>query len=75
MICPFCGKEMQNGILKGDGRSRVKWYSEDTKPGVIDRMLGTGCVTAVKYSLAVFEIEACYCYDCKKMIFETDIQD
>jgi len=23
MICPFCGKEMEKGILSGDGRSPV----------------------------------------------------
>ena len=27
MICHFCGKEMEKGILSGDGRCAVRWKS------------------------------------------------
>ena len=31
MICPFCGKEMEKGILSGDGRSKVRWKAVEKK--------------------------------------------
>ena len=73
MKCPFCDREMKKGIISGDGRGRVYWKSGDKKAGLADKLVGTGQLTAVKYSLAVFTIESYYCEACKKMIFETDI--
>lgn len=73
MKCPYCEKEMLQGLLSGDGRSGVYWKEGDKKPTVFEKMGGSFRVTAVKYSLPSFSIEAYYCPDCKKMIFDTDI--
>ncbi|MBR4501187.1 MAG: hypothetical protein IKP22_04785 [Clostridia bacterium] len=74
MQCPFCGQEMQQGILSGDGRSNVCFKAGDKKTGWFDSMMGTGKLTAVKHTLVSFSIEAFFCDRCKKMIIETDIQ-
>ena len=75
MICPFCNKEMQSGILSGDGRSALTWKAGEKKTGGFDRFLGIGKLTAAKHTLTTFTIETDYCPSCKKMIFETDIQN
>ncbi len=74
MNCPFCNKEMIKGIISGDGRSRVAWKAGDKKRGLVDALCGIGKLTAPKYSLASFMIESFYCTDCKKMIFDTEIE-
>ena len=73
MMCPFCGKEMLKGIRSGDGRTPVTWKQGDRKAGILDRLTGTGTVTAAKRNLTVFTLEARYCPDCRKMIFDTDV--
>ncbi len=73
MICPFCGKEMLKGILSGDGRTPVTWKQGSRKAGIMDRITGSGIVTAAKRNLAVFTLEARYCPDCRKMIFDTEV--
>ncbi len=73
MICPFCGKEMLKGILSGDGRTPVTWKQGDRKSGFMDRIVGAGTVTAAKRNLVSFTIEARYCPDCRRMIFDTDV--
>ena len=73
MTCPFCGGEMEKGILSGDGRSKVSWKQGDRKTGVTDRIAGIGTVTAARYTLTAFTIEAFFCRRCKKMIFDTDV--
>ena len=74
MNCPFCGKEMQQGILSGDGRSAVTFKPGEKKTGWFDRFIGIDKLTAAKYNLTTFTIEADYCPGCKKMIFDTDIK-
>ena len=73
IICPFCGKEMLKGILSGDGRSGVSWKAGERKIPLIDRITGSGKVTAAKLTPASFMICSYFCPDCKKMIFDTDI--
>ena len=75
MKCPFCGKEMQSGILSGDGRSKVTWKAGDRKTGGLARLFGIGKVTAADYSLATFSIRSDYCDDCGKMIFDTYVEE
>lgn len=75
MKCPYCGKEMQKGILSGDGRSNVTWKAGDKKTGEFDRFIGIGKITAAKHTLTTFTIEAEYCIYCKKMIFDTEIKN
>ncbi|MBP3240506.1 MAG: MarR family transcriptional regulator [Oribacterium sp.] len=74
MKCPFCANEMQQGIISGDGRSGVIWEAGGKKISALDKFIGVGVITAAKHSLTKFKIEACYCENCKKMIFDTDIQ-
>lgn len=73
MICPFCGSEMEKGILSGDGRSPVTWKQGDRKTGAMDKIVGLGTVTAAKRTLAAFTIESFFCRECRKMIFDTDV--
>ncbi len=74
MKCPYCEKEMKKGILYGDGRSKVHWNEGDKKLPALEGLVGKGCLTAVKYSLATFTIESYYCKSCKKMMIETEIE-
>ena len=67
MICPFCGKEMEKGILSGDGRCAVRWKTGDKKANFTDTLVDSGRVTAAKHTIAYFTIEAYYCSVCKKM--------
>ncbi|MGN1166591.1 MAG: PF20097 family protein [Lachnospiraceae bacterium] len=73
MVCPFCGKEMNKGILSGDGRCTVRWKTGDKKAGFMDTLSDSGRITAAKHTLSAFTIESYYCPSCKKMIFDTDI--
>jgi len=73
MTCPFCGKEMQKGIMSGDGRSRVFWKAGDRKATLADRITGVGEVTAARHRIGVFTIVTYYCDPCRKMVFDTDI--
>jgi hypothetical protein len=73
MICPFCGTEMEKGILSGDGRSKVRWKAGDKKADIWDALSCLGSVSAVKYTLTAFTVEAFFCFACKKMIIETDV--
>ena len=66
---------MQQGILSGDGRSNVTWKQGSKRSGALERMIGVGKVTAAKLTLTSFTIDAAYCPDCKKMIFDTDISN
>ena len=73
MICPFCGNEMDKGILSGDGRSLVVWKKGSKKTSAMDKIVGAGTVTAAKRTLTSFTIETFFCRDCHKMIFDTDV--
>lgn len=74
MVCPFCGKDMEKGVLSGDGRSSVTWKAGDKKANLIDKLGGSYKLGAAKYTLTAFTIESYYCSACKKMIFDTDIE-
>jgi len=74
MKCPFCEKEMEKGVMSGDGRSKIYWQPKNEKLGVMDKIVGKGMIDA-DYSLAKFKIQADYCVACKKMIFSTNISD
>ncbi len=73
MICPYCGREMKKGILSGDGRNAVSWKAGDKKVGFLERLNGSGRVTAAEIKLASFIIESFFCRPCRKMIFDTDV--
>ena len=73
MTCPFCGKEMERGIISGDGRSWLVWKPEGQKLTWTERLVGKGRVTAAGYKLGTLKIDAFFCAACKKMIFDTDV--
>ncbi len=73
MECPYCKREMEKGILSGDGRANVTWKAGDKKTGGFDRFIGIGRLTAVKSTLTTFTVETYFCPFCKKMIIDTDI--
>lgn len=72
MKCPFCAKEMINGIMSGDGRSKIFWEPQHEKLGMLDKLAGKGMIDA-EYSLSKFKIQADYCCECQKMVFSTNI--
>lgn len=73
MKCPFCEQEMIEGVMSGDGRSRVYWETPGNQLSFIDVIAGKGQVKNVEYSLTKFKIKGDYCPRCKKMIFDTNI--
>lgn len=74
MECPYCKKEMKEGILSGDARQGVSWKEGDRKASFFDKMGGSCKVTAAKCGLSVFTIQAHFCPGCKKMIIDTDVE-
>jgi hypothetical protein len=73
MECPYCKKEMKEGILSGDARQGVCWKEGEKKASMIDKVVGSCKVTAAKCGLSVFTIQAHFCEGCKKMIIDTDV--
>lgn len=73
MNCPFCQNEMQKGLLYGDGRTKLRWNQGDKTLGLIDSITGKGLVNA-KYKLWTFYLDSFYCENCKKMIFDAEIE-
>lgn len=78
MKCPYCGSEMQSGIIKFDGRAPLRWVPEDTPKSGLDRFWdvlgGVGILTAGQQSpWGAGKLRTDYCVTCRKMIFETDI--
>lgn len=73
MKCPFCGKEMQQGTLSGDGRSALCWET-DKKLGFFDRLGGKGTVETERTVWGKFRIQGEYCPACEKLIFSARIR-
>lgn len=73
MKCPYCNNDMQEGILKGDGRTGMKFIREGEKYSIGDIFTGKGMIDA-NYKWGVLTIDAHYCDTCKKMIIDTDIR-
>ena len=73
MICPYCGKEMQKGILAGDVRS-LAWKEGEKGPGAVDFIAGIGRLSAAKTKLTWMRLESHYCKSCQKLIIDTDIR-
>ena len=74
MECPYCKKEMKEGILSGDARQGVSWKEGEKKASMFDKMGGSCKVTAAKVGLSTFTIPAHFCEGCKKMIIDTDVE-
>ena len=74
MKCPYCGRELQHGILSGDGRSKVRWKEGDQKASFSDAFTDAGTLSAAAYTLTAFTMEAYFCKPCQKMILDTDVK-
>jgi rRNA maturation protein Nop10 len=69
MKCPFCGEEMKNGVLEGDGRTRLRWISDENPMKWVDRVTtNTGLVPDAHYKAMKFTLRGYFCYDCGKFI-------
>ncbi len=74
MICPYCNNEMLEGNLNGDGRGGVHWKEGTRHSSVIDKICGTGELTATSYTaFSRFQIDCHYCPRCKKIIIDTEV--
>ena len=73
MICPYCGKEMKKGVLAGSVHNLL-WKEGDEIPGAIDRITGTGQLSAAKIKLAQLTMDSYFCKSCQKLIIDTDIK-
>ena len=74
--CPYCGKDMLMGELNGDGRSSVRFESENDKLSFLDRMVTEkGEVTSAKHTyMGKFHIPALYCEYCEKIIIDAKVK-
>lgn len=74
--CPYCGKDMLVGELNGDGRSSVRFESENDKLTILDRMVTEkGSVTSAKHTcMGKFHIPALYCDYCGKIILDAKVK-
>lgn len=69
MKCPYCDKEMEEGIIYGD-RFSLKWIKESEDKGPLLR----GFQKKIKLSdfYGTNGIETFYCIDCEKMIIDVE---
>lgn len=74
MDCPFCGGKMTEGTITGDGRSGLFWKEGKGIPNAHEKLSGTGRMSAVQFSLAIFTVNSHYCDKCRKMVFDTEIK-
>lgn len=79
MQCPFCGKQMQSGVIRYDSRSGLRWSAGAEKICGWDKFWnslgGIGQLTAAQENgWTVGKVPGEYCPSCKKMIIETDIK-
>ena len=74
--CPYCGKDMLTGELNGDGRSSVRFESENDRLSHFDRMVTEkGAVTSAKHTcMGKFRIPAFYCEYCEKIIIDAKVK-
>ncbi len=77
MKCPFCGKEMDEGFVRGSsGRTIYKgclyWNDSEHKAGLFSYGLK---LAADHYNLGSPAVVAHKCDDCKKIIMDTYIVD
>ena len=76
MKCPYCNEEMQHGVLRGDGRSRVRFVQAGKKHTWADDLAGIGVVKTNNASGGSFwklELEGDYCEKCKKLILDAEV--
>lgn len=79
MTCPYCGEQMQSGVIRYDNRFGLRWVNEAEKPSNWDKLCaslgGLGQLTAAEEDgWGRGRISGEYCAACKKLIIETDIR-
>jgi len=73
MHCPYCSKEMKKGKIYTASTAVPYWLEDGDKRQAEDVFTGRGLLP-VRSALMTHSIESYYCPDCKKMIFDADIQ-
>lgn len=73
MRCPYCGEEMEKGLIHGGARGRIYWKKGTERATIGEILGGVGLLKATKIGLAYFTLEAHFCRKCKKMIIDTDV--
>lgn len=69
MKCPYCGKEMIAGEVRGDGRKKVKfWVCDNDENKFIQRSILK--VSSTGFPGFNFRLNAFACYDCNKIIID-----
>lgn len=79
MQCPYCGKEMEQGVLRANGN--IHWMPNDAKEPLIYSRVKYESKRAVlfppywneKSLLSKEETAASICFDCQKMIVDCPI--
>ncbi len=74
MTCPYCNNEMVAGNLNGNGKNGIHWKEGTGHSSILDRICGTGELTAAEYTaFGRFVIQCDYCPRCKKIIIDTEV--
>ena len=72
MICPYCGEEMKEGVLR-TSKGHIKW---DEGPNTVDWFgikAMDACCIASDEGIFSSRITAYYCPDCKKFIVDSEL--
>lgn len=73
MNCPYCSKEMKKGKIHFDLRIIPYWIEDGDKRHIEDVFLGKNLLPMQSSGMKRY-VESFYCPDCKKMIFDADLQ-
>lgn len=63
MICPYCKREMEAGVIVCDGRRKPSWSSENRYVPLADFNLVS--------LFSTYKVEAFYCQPCQKIVLDT----
>ncbi len=74
MNCPYCTKKMKKGKIYTAGGAVPYWLEDGDKRRIEDVFTGRSLLP-VQSSLMSRSLESYYCPDCRKMIFDTVIQE
>lgn len=68
MKCPYCGKDMNRGIIQG-GRFSHKWIPEEKEQTALPKWFSKG----IKLTDPLMEhgVIAFYCHACEKIVIDT----
>lgn len=69
-ICPYCGVEMEKGILTAGARMLPFWCEEGRKRSVGEALCRRGVIPSEKEG----RIVSYYCSDCEKIIIDAKLE-